>query len=96
MPIEMLGKQRGQHRDVAYSVEICGLVARYLDDRKFGDARIDLGYRHPDIAGERHLAAEPSKDMRDQRGGRALSFGSGDADRPNPADSRRTTNSAAR
>ena len=96
MPIEMLGKQRGQHRDIAYSVEICSLVARYLDDGKFGAARIDVGYRDPDIAGKRHLAAEPSKDMRDQRGGRALPFGSGDADRPNPENLRRTTNSAAR
>ena len=82
IPIEMIGRDVEQHRDVA--VEALGqvdLVARQFEDidAAFGE-RVLRQDRQADVAAHQARHARGLEDVVDQRGGGRLAVGAGDAD----------------
>ena len=81
VPINVFGIKRGQHRDIAEPAKICSLITRNLDHRNIGGRAVDPGDRDANIPDQRHPSAEPSQNVRNQRGRGALSLGPGHTDR---------------
>src|SRR3546814_9325483 len=84
VPVQVLGKDVGHHRDLrahAAGGDVAGLVARQLDRPQLRVVFDQLQQRQANVAAQRRAMAAGAQQVRQQRGGRALALGAGDAAR---------------